>query len=377
MRTELFRLRFALAIFVALTFSLAASRAAAQAKTGSIHGTVTDPTGVPMAGTVSLFPGGLTSPDQTPKYTFDVNASGQYKGDNIEPGSYTVTFRQPDTEKGKVVDQFDNVQIKAGQDTLQDFDMSREAYLAKMSPEQRKQVEEVKKKNAGIMKENAKIKNLNADLGTARSDDAAKNYAAAATLMQKDVAIMPNAAVLWVELGVAQRGEKDWADAIASLQKGIALDKAMAKPHPEMLGSAEDALGESLASRGKYPEARATYDDAARDNPTGAATYYTNEAIMMDRYNQIDATVAAADKAIAANPNDAVAYYLKGKALINKATVDPQTQKIIAPPGCLEAYQKYLELAPNGQFAPDAKAVVQEMSQTQSTSYNAGKKKKH
>lgn len=375
MSKKLSRLRLALAIFITLTFSLAALHAVAQAKTGSVHGTVTDPSGAPVAGTVSLFPGGLTSPDQTPKYTFEVNASGQYHGDNIEPGSYTLTFRQPTTEKGKVVDQFDNVQIKAGQDTQQDFDMTREAYLAKLPPEERKKIEEVKQKNASILKENAKIKNLNADLETARTDDAAKNYAAAAALMQKDVAIMPDAAVLWVELGVAQKGQQDYADAINSLQKGIAMDKASKKPHPEMLGSAEDALGESLASTGKYPEAQAAYDAAATDNPAGAALYYTNETIMMSRFNQTDAVVAAADKAIAAKPDGPIPYYLKGQALVSKATLDPKTQKIIAPPGCLEAYQKYLQLAPNGPFANDAKAVIQEMSATQSTSYN--NKKKH
>jgi tetratricopeptide (TPR) repeat protein len=376
MSMKLFRLRLALAMLVALTLSLAPRSSAAQAKTGSIHGTVTSPIGVPVQGTISLYQGGITSPDEAPKYTFQSDANGKYKGSNIEAGSYTVTFRQPDTPKNQVVDQFDNVKIVAGQDTEQNFDMTRAAFLAKLPPEERKKVEETVKKNAAILKENSKIKNLNADLGTARSDDAAHNYAAAAALMQKDVNIMPDAAVLWVELGMAQRGEKDYADAINSLQKGIAMDKASKKPHAEMLGGAEDALGESLASTGKYPEAQAAYDAAATDNPTSAGTYYTNETIMMTRFNQTDATVAAADKAIAANPNGPLAYYLKGQALVSKATVDPKTQKIIAPPGCLEAYQKYLQLAPNGQFAGDAKAVIQEMSQTQSTSYNTGKKKK-
>jgi hypothetical protein len=101
--------------------------------------------------------------------------------------------------------------------------------------------------------------------------------------------------------------------------------------------------------------------------------HYTNEAIMMDRANQIDATVAAADKAIAADPTKAIAYYLKGKALINKASVDPKTGKIVAPPGCAEAYQKYLQLAPDGQFSADAKAVLAEMSTTVTSSYK-GKK---
>ena len=73
--------------------------------------------------------------------------------------------------------------------------------------------------------------------------------------------------------------------------------------------------------------------------------------------------MAAADKAIAADPSKPIPYYLKGKALINKATVDPKTQKIVAPPGTTEAYQKYLELAPDGPFAADAKSILAEMGQ--------------
>lgn len=376
MRTKYFRLRLALAALVALTLPLAGPHAAAQTTPGSIHGLINDPTGAPVkGGTVSMYQGGLTSPTEQAKYTFPVGDDGTYKGTGVAPGSYTVVYRAANTPPDKVVDQFDNVKIVSGQDTEQNFDMSRQAYLEKMTPEQRKQIEEMKQKNASIMKENAKIKNLNGDLHTARTDDAAGNYAAAAALMQKDTAIMPDAAVLWVELGIAQRGEKDWADAVTSLQKGIALDKADKKPHPDLEGSANNSLGESLASLGKYQEAQAAYDAAAQDDPSQAAMYYTNEAIMMDRFSQVDATVAAADKAIAANPNGPIPYYLKGKALINKATVDPKTQKIIAPPGCLEAYQKYLQLAPNGPFANDAKAVIQEMGQTQSSSYSSGKKK--
>ena len=113
---------------------------------------------------------------------------------------------------------------------------------------------------------------------------------------------------------------------------------------------------------------------AAQADPKSAGIRYGNEAIIMDRVGNIDATVAAADKAIAADPSKPIPYYLKGKALINKATVDPKTNKIVAPPGCAEAYQKYLELAPDGPFAADAKSVLTEMGTTVKSTYKAGKK---
>jgi tetratricopeptide (TPR) repeat protein len=347
----------------------------AQATTmGKIHGHVNDPAGTPeTSGTIALFEGGMASADATPKYTFEVDANGDYKGD-AAPGSYTVTFRLPTTPKGQIVDQIDNVKVVAGQDTEANDDMSRQEYLSKLTPDQRKALEEAKTKNASVMKENAQIKNLNADLSKSRSDRAAKNYADAAALMQKDVGMKPDEPLLWVELGEAQLGMKQYGDAETSLQKGIQLETAAKKPNPEVIAAAGNALGEAFGSDNKIPESQAAYDAAAKANPAGAAMYYTNEAIIMDRENQLDGTVAAADKAIAADPTKPIPYYLKGKALINKATIDPKTQKIVAPPGCAEAYQKYLDLAPTGPFANDAKSVLAELSAAPVTSARSGKK---
>ena len=52
----------------------------------------------------------------------------------------------------------------------------------------------------------------------------------------------------------------------------------------------------------------------------------------------------------------------------------PKTQKIVAPPGTAEAYNKYLELAPDGPMAPEAKSVLAEIGEKINTKYNAGKK---
>ena len=84
-----------------------------------------------------------------------------------------------------------------------------------------------------------------------------------------------------------------------------------------------------------------------------------------------DAVAAAADKAIAADPNKPVPYYLKGQALIAKATVDPKTNRIVAPPGCEEAYEKYLQLDPNGPMAADAKNILEQIGSKQAKSYKA------
>ncbi len=345
-----------------------------QATTGKIHGHINDPAGSPeTSGTISLYAGTMSSPGQEAKYTFEVDANGDYKGE-AAPGSYTVVFRAPNTPKDKVADQLNDVKVIAGADTEVNDDMSRAEYMNKLSPEERKAIEDTKAKNASILKENSQIKNLNADLAKARSDRANKDFNDAVQLMQHDVAIKPTEPLLWVELGQAQLGLKQYSDAETSLQKGIQLDQAQKKPNPDVEGAAGNGLGEAYGSDGKIPEAQAAYDAAAKVNPSGAAMYYSNEAIVMDRNNQLDATVAAAEKAIAADPTKPIPYYLKGKALINKATIDPKTQKIIAPPGTQEAYQKYLDLAPTGPFAGDAKQVLAELNATPSKSQASTKK---
>ena len=70
--------------------------------------------------------------------------------------------------------------------------------------------------------------------------------------------------------------------------------------------------------------------------------------------------MAAADEAIKVDPNQAILYYIKGQGLIANATVDPKTNRIVLPPDCTAAYQKYLDLAPTGPFAQEVAGILQQ-----------------
>jgi tetratricopeptide (TPR) repeat protein len=388
------------ALLLAVSVSLNAQQ---PQQTGSIHGHAQDTVGVSITdGTV-----GLANPgDKTAKYTFTTDANGDYKGSGIAPGTYAVFLRQAATPPDKVVDQFPEVKITAGTDTLQDFDLTRPDYMKTLTPEQRKQAEELRAKNAAALKDNSVIKNLNATLLKAREDntkgrkgscvgangnaimgttdpasctshggtpnDYVQECTEADTLMTQATAAKPDAPVLWVELGNSQFCLKKYDDAVTSLKKAIELDAASKKPNPEVQGGAGNTLGESLANLKKVDEAQAAYEAAAKVNPPQAGMYYQNEAIIMSRTNSVDATIAAADKSIAADPNKPLPYYLKAQALVGKSTVD-KAGKIVAPPGCIEAYQKYLELAPDGPYAPEVKQVLEGMGQTVKSSYKAKK----
>jgi tetratricopeptide (TPR) repeat protein len=359
-----------LAAAILLSVSIAAM---AQAPTGKIHGRVTDPTGIPKgAGTVSL----STDNGRTMKYSFQVSATGDFTGEGIAPGTYSLILRLPETAEGKFVDEIDSIKIVAGEDLKQDDDMSRQAYIDKMTPDQKKQIEEFKKKNAEVVKTNTVVKTLNADLADARAANHDKKYDVAEALMLKDTAITPTppqSEMLWYELGTAELGLKKWDDASASFKKAVDLSTASKKPSPELIGGAQAGLGEGDARNNKPEDAAAAYDLAAKSNPVKSALYYTNEAVIFQNVGNADASAAAADKAIAADPKSPLPYYLKGQALISKATVDSKTGVYVLPPGCEEAYQKYIDLAPTGPYVNDVKAILAQSQTKVENKYKAKK----
>lgn len=387
----------ALAGLLVFAITPAFAQQAPAAQTGKIHGQVINPTGNPQpGGTVGL----STDGGATEKFTFPVGQDGTFSGE-AAPGTYSLIYRAPDTPKGKMVDEIKNVKIVAGQDIEQNDDMTREEYLSKMSPDQRKQLEELKKQNSAAMKANAVINKLNADLkavaqdqkdidaagqtaqqqlgaSASKADIATKTeeiktakYNDIESMMSKDTALKPDEAILWTKLGFAQSGLKKYDDAITSYKKALDLESANKKPRPEVQAQAQAGLGEAYARTGKVPDANAAFDTAAKLDPTRAPIYLRNQAIIFFQQGNSDAQAAAADKAITLNPNDPILYYLKGNALVQKATVDPKTHEIVLPPGCADAYKKYLELAPDGQFAAEVQGILQSAGEKISSTYRA------
>jgi tetratricopeptide (TPR) repeat protein len=377
---------------------------------GSIHGHITGPEGAPRtSGSVSLsFDGGKTN-----KFTFPVSATADYIGQAL-PGTYTAVYRAADTPPDKFVDSFDNVKIVVGTDVLQDFDMSRKAFVDKLPADQQKQLLELKQHNAEAMKANEVIKNLNADLKAASQDfkdadsalDTAKQalgaaasrpdidakvleiktakYSDAESLMLRDTAAKPDASVLWAQLGQAQLGlaqlapvddrTAKYATAEATYKKVLEVEAASKKPNTQAQGAANAGLGEIYARSGKIPEATAAYEAAAKVNPSQASIYFKNEAVIYYQTGNANAEVAAADEAIKVDPALALAYYLKGQGLVQNATTDPKTHMILLPADCIQAYQMYLQLAPTGQFASDVKGILAQAGQKVDTSFKAPKK---
>lgn len=391
---QLLRTRFVLAVAAPVLFATLPVFGQAKPETGniSVHGHITNAAGIAESkGDVKLSSDQTSDPkDRKWQYDFPVDAQGNYKGTGIVPNSYIAVFFVGD----KSVD-FQNVVLKSGDDRAIDFDMTRADYLKAMSPEDRKALDEYKKKNASVVSDNAKIANINETLQKARADEKNGHAADAVQALTPLTTQKPDEALIWASLGEAQLAQADdaakaakaahtapndpattkiYADAATSYQKAIDLNTASKKPNPQLASASYINLGQAYAKSGDPVKAAAAYEGAVKAAPESAGSAYFNEAAVFYNAGKLDEAGAAADKSIAADPKRADAYYIKGQSLIPKATVDAKTQKIVAPPGCVEAYQAYLELAPDGPHAADVKGILGGIGAPIQNKFKAGRK---
>jgi tetratricopeptide (TPR) repeat protein len=359
--------------------------------TASVHGHVQNAAGMALAtGQVKFTTDKAVEPkDRKYKNTFDIDANGDYKGTGVAPGDYLAVVVQGD----KSID-YVEVTFKAGDDKVVDFDMTRKEYIDKMSPEDRKALEDYKKHAGETINTNKVIANLNAAMKGVSADlaSANPNYDQDVKTMQQATTQKADESVLWMNLAQAQNAKADhdakaagktWTsdpaivqeynDAVVSYKKGIEVNTASKKPNPGDAGIAWNAIGNTEAKVGKLEDAQAAYDSAVKIAPASAGMVYGNEAAVLFNAGHGDEAAAAADKAIAADPTKPMPYYIKGQSLIAKATVD-KNGKYVTPPGCIDAYQKFLELAPDSPLVPEVKAILTGMGETITTKYKAPKK---
>ena len=393
------RLRVSVAGFsslVALLFGFVVSAPAQQpaVDTGKIHGRVINPAGIPQKdGTVSLsVDGGVTL-----SYNFPVSSSGDYSG-QAPPGEYTVVYRAPDTPEGKIVDYISGVQVIAGEDTAQDVDMSRQEFVARLSPEQQNQLRALREANAASASDAKRdASSIQADLqivtldfqaaenarvtaaqnAAANPNDAGVNEMAAEivnaklteieTLMTRDATTDPAEPVLWIDLARAQTGLKSYLDAEDNFKRALGLAQKADPPRPEVVGAAEAGLGEVYARTLRVDEANAAFDAAAKADPPSGARYLRDQAVIFYGARNFSAQIDAADKAIHADPGQAILYYIKAAGLAEDARVDPETNKLVLPPGCADAFRKYLQLDPNGPHAATAVTILEKAGEDANT----------
>jgi len=377
---------FAILLFVLLALGLCAPPVFAQAA-GSVKGVCKDAQGTPLVDAVVVW----VNMDNGQKYTLKTNKKGEYFSLGLTPGKYLVTlYRSADDMKAnKELDHVKGTPVTLDENTL-DFDLKKEQENAAkgqgLSPEQLKQMQEAQAK---AEKEKSTVGQLNDKLNAAKAamDAPTPDYDAAIADLNEANQMDASRYQLWAYLGSAYRRsvdkqtdpaerQKRLESSAQAYQKAIELKQSATDKDPNAAkviagyyNNLADAYGRSRPP--KVEEAIKAYDLAAQTDPSGAGQYYFNEGATLTNAGKADEANAAFDKCLAIDPTRTEAYYQKGVNLLGKATL--QGDKQVPAPGTVEAFRKYLELAPAGPNAQNAKDFLASLGSPVETGY--GKKK--
>ena len=175
---------------------------------------------------------------------------------------------------------------------------------------------------------------------------------AAQQLMKQDD---PNRAIVLSRLGEAYESMNKWQEAADTYQQSIAMKPDVAANY--------NNLGNDMAKLGKVDEARAAYQKFVDLDPTNAALAWRNFGIVLYQANRMKEAIEPLQKALALDPKSAQAWYLLGVALVNTMDFKTEGDKItpVMQPGTLEAYQKAIDLDPNGPIGAQAKQGLEQL----------------
>ena len=350
-----------LVIFAVVTAALAAALPA-LGQTGGLTGEARDESGKPMVGyTIQI-----ERQEIRGNYKAKTDKKGHYVYIGLPLGNYKVTLADPN---GHEVYHFGGVHVGIGDPTVQDFDMAKEkaaqAEQAKTNPEMQKALAQQK----AAEEENKQFTGLKQvfDQGVALQNS--KQFAEAAAMFEKAIPLAKEKNLVAVEehLADSYAGAKQYDKAVETYNKAIELD-----PNDSAL---HNSLGSTYAQMNKIPEAQAEFKKAADLDPTHAAQAYYNMGAIFYNTGKMDEAADAFKKASELDPNNAAAYALLGRALMGKLTMGADG-KVVAPPGTVEALEKYLKLDPNGPYAQEVTADLQVIQGQVQTEYKVDKKKK-
>ncbi len=184
------------------------------------------------------------------------------------------------------------------------------------------------------------------------SDQAVKEFQAAQqSAGEKD----SNLHLIWAKLGEAYDTANRNDEATQAYQQAIAAK-------PDVPGYYNN-LGNVLARAGKIEEAKTAYTKSAELDPPNAATAWRNFGISLYNANRLGDAVAPLQKSAELDPKNAQTWYLLGASLVYKMTVKKVGDKQVPEfaPGTIEAYQKAIELDPNGQWGQQAKQGLEQL----------------
>jgi len=320
-------------------------------------GEVRDQEGKPAPGQTIV----LKSDEHGTTYELKTDGKGQFAQGGLRPGTYTVTLK--DT-KGAAVYELKTSVTSSGKDPLVEINLKeinvKEVESGKKQAEEQAKFESMKTHfDAGraAMDQATGVRNeiqraptdqrgpLEEKLAGLQKTAIGEYEAAQKAAPEKD----PNLHKVLANLAQAYEFSGRYDDAAATYEKAIALK-------PTEVGYYVN-WGTLLARSGKVPEAGAACEKAVAMDKASGASCWRNVGIVLYNSNKLKEAVEPFRRAAQLDPSYAEAWYLLGASLVAAMEYKKEGDKYVAvvQPGTAQAYQKYLELAPNGRFAKEAK----------------------
>jgi tetratricopeptide (TPR) repeat protein len=107
----------------------------------------------------------------------------------------------------------------------------------------------------------------------------------------------------------------------------------------------------------------AAFQKSAELDPQNAAQAYRNGGITLYNVGKLKEAVEPLKKATELDPKNAQGWYLLGASLVYMMTTKKvgDREEVQFAPGTIEAYQKAIELDPNGTYGQQAKLGLEEL----------------
>src|SRR4051794_30981410 len=307
-------------------------------------------------------------------YKTKTDKKGHYLYMGLPMGKYDVSV----LVDGKVMDAMKGVSTRPGDPIPVNFDLKasqadkaqQQQQMAKaietgtlskeqersLSPEQKAAMEKQIKEQSEKMKKN---KELNDAFNAGMEAMTAKKYDEAVASFEKAAAADPTQQAIYAQLGEAHlkmAEGKTGADYDTHIAKAMEAYGKSIELKPDDPGS-HNNYALALGKAKKYPEMQAELKKAADLDPANGGKYYYNLGALLVNSGQGEAAGEAFKKAIELTPTYADAYYQYGVTLVGKAKIGADG-KVTPVPGTIEAFQKYLELQPNGPYAQQSKEML-------------------
>lgn len=321
--------RFLAGVAVAgFVFALTALPATAVAQQGGVSGKVLDPDGKPAADVEIV----VSNPQNVAGFKLKTNAKGEYIGVGIPSADYQIK-----ATKGNLNGRIDRIAIGRGNTTLMpDIKLSTAPAAAAAKAAANMSAAEVEAANK-------KSTAMKAAFDAALAAEAAGNFDEAIRQLTTLATDMGTCDLCYLQMGEVNMKKKDEAAAEAAYKKSIELNPN--KP------DAYSALSAIYNSQKKFDDANKMGAEATRlMAASGSAdpAAFVNQGIILWNQSKIAEAKALFEKAVQLDAKNADAHYWFGMALVNEGKMAESAKEM----------QEYITLAPTGQYADTAKAIL-------------------